>query len=43
MGNELAGTPTLNVSVVLVNEWIFAGFNMLIFAAGLVSIPEDGA
>lgn len=36
------GTPTLNVvSVVLVNEWIFAGFNMLIFAAGLVSIPQD--
>lgn len=36
------GTPTINViTVVLVNEWIFAGFNMLIFAAGLVSIPQD--
>lgn len=36
------GTPTVNViSVVLVNEWIFAGFNMLIFAAGLVAIPSD--
>lgn len=36
------GTRTLNViCVVLVNEWIFAGFNMLIFAAGLVSIPSD--
>lgn len=33
-------TPTINVwVVVLVNEWIFAGYNMLIFAAGLVSIP----
>lgn len=36
------GTPFLNVvSVVLVNEWIFAGLNMLIFAAGLVAIPEE--
>lgn len=34
-------TPTLNVwSVVLVNEWMYAGYNMLIFAAGLVSIPS---
>lgn len=34
-------TPTLNVwSVVLVNEWMYAGYNMLIFAAGLVSIPN---
>ncbi|MGE4284245.1 MAG: carbohydrate ABC transporter permease [Clostridia bacterium] len=34
-------TPTVNVwSVVLVNEWMFAGYNMLIFAAGLVSIPK---
>jgi len=35
-------TPTLNVwSVVLVNTWMFAGYNMLIFAAGLVSIPGE--
>lgn len=35
-------TPTLNVwSVVLVNTWMFAGYNMLIFAAGLVSIPNE--
>lgn len=33
------GIPTLNVVVVvLVNEWIYAGLNMLIFAAGLISI-----
>jgi raffinose/stachyose/melibiose transport system permease protein len=31
--------PTLNVVVVvLINEWIYAGLNMLIFAAGLVAI-----
>lgn len=36
------GEKTVNViCIVLVNEWIFAGFNMLIFAAGLVSIPSD--
>lgn len=36
------GTKTVNVVVVtLVNEWIYAGFNMLIFAAGLVSIPSE--
>lgn len=35
-------TPTLNIwCVVLVNEWMYAGYNMLIFAAGLVSIPSD--
>ena len=35
-------TPTVNVwSVVLVNEWMYAGYNMLIFAAGLVAIPES--
>jgi raffinose/stachyose/melibiose transport system permease protein len=34
--------PTLNVVVVvLVNEWIYAGLNMLIFAAGLIAI--DGS
>ena len=35
-------TPTLNVwCVVLVNEWMYAGYNMLIFAAGLVAIPQE--
>ncbi len=35
-------TPTVNVwCVVLVNEWMYAGYNMLIFAAGLVNIPDD--
>lgn len=39
--NLLASAP-LNVwMVVLVNEWMYAGYNMLIFAAGLVAIPED--
>ena len=34
-------TPTLNTwAVVMVNTWMFAGYNMLIFAAGLVAIPE---
>ena len=34
--------PTLNVVVVvLINEWIYAGLNMLIFAAGLIAI--DGS
>lgn len=28
-------------SIVLVNEWIFAGLNMLIFSAGIVAIPAD--
>lgn len=36
------GIPTTNMVVVtLVNEWIYAGLNMLIFASGLVAI--DGA
>ncbi len=29
------------ISVVLVNEWTYAGFNMLIFSAGIVAIPEE--
>jgi len=34
-------TPLLNVIIVtLVNEWIYAGLNMLIFASGLVAIPD---
>lgn len=37
---EWLSTPTLNVwCVVLVNEWMYAGYNMLIFASGLVAIP----
>jgi raffinose/stachyose/melibiose transport system permease protein len=39
---EWLSTPTLNVwCVVLVNEWMYAGYNMLIFASGLVGIPSD--
>ena len=36
------GDPKIAIqTVALVNEWIYAGFNMLIFAAGLVGIPAD--
>ena len=36
------GTPTLNVwVVVLINEWIYAGLNMLIFASGLIAIDGN--
>ncbi|MFV0352934.1 MAG: carbohydrate ABC transporter permease [Oscillospiraceae bacterium] len=42
LAKEWLTTPTLNVwSIVLVNEWMYAGYNMLIFAAGLVSIPNS--
>ena len=35
-------TPGVNIwCIVLVNEWMYAGYNMLIFAAGIVAIPED--
>ena len=35
------GIPVLNVVVVvLINEWIYAGLNMLIFAAGIVAIDS---
>lgn len=35
-------TPTVNIwTVVLVNEWMYAGYNMLIFAASLVSIDKE--
>lgn len=41
-GPSWLSTPTLNIwCVVLVNEWMYAGYNMLIFAAGLVAIPGD--
>ncbi len=36
------GDSTLAIfSVVFVNEWIWAGFNMMIFSAGLVNISEE--
>lgn len=39
---DVLTVKTLNVwIVILVNEWMYAGYNMLIFAAGLVAIPED--
>lgn len=39
---EWLSTPGLNVwSIVMVNEWMYAGYNMLIFAAGLVQIPDS--
>ena len=42
LAREWLSTPTLNVwSIIMVNTWMFAGYNMLIFAAGLISIPES--
>lgn len=42
LSREWLSTPTLNVwCVVLINEWMYAGYNMLIFAAGLVAIPSS--
>ena len=42
LAKDWLATPNVNVwSAVLVNEWMYAGYNMLIFAAGLVSIPSD--
>lgn len=38
--NFLGDPAWTTKSIVLVNEWIYAGLNMLIFSAGLVSIPE---
>jgi raffinose/stachyose/melibiose transport system permease protein len=39
---DFLSTPELNVwCVVLVNEWMYAGYNMLIFAASLVAIPQS--
>ncbi len=36
------GNPTIAIySVAFVSAWIFAGLNMIIFAAGLVSIPGE--
>ena len=39
--NFLGDPKWTTKSVVLVNEWIYTGLNMLIFLAGLVSIPES--
>jgi len=39
--NFLGNPDIAIISVVLINEWIFAGLNMIIFAAGLVSIPNE--
>lgn len=42
LAKEWLSTPVLNVwSIVLVNEWTYAGYNMLIFASGLISIPKS--
>lgn len=42
LAKEWLSTPGLNVwAIVLVNEWTAAGYNMLIFAAGLISIPNS--
>lgn len=45
MGDKIINwlaTPTVNIwCIVLVNEWMYAGYNMLIFAAGIVAIPEE--
>mgnify|MGYP001623032732 CR=1 FL=1 len=42
LAKDWLSTPGLNIwCVILVNEWMYAGYNMLIFAAGLVSIPSD--
>lgn len=42
LAKEWLSTPTLNVwAIVLVNEWTYAGYNMLIFASGLISIPKS--
>lgn len=39
---NLLGNPGTSIwAVIFVNMWTYAGFNMLIFAAGLVSIPQD--
>lgn len=39
---DLLTMKTINVwIVILVNEWMYAGYNMLIFAAGLVAIPDE--
>lgn len=40
--NDWLGNPSIAIfSVVLVNSWVSVGLNMIIFSAGIVSIPED--
>ncbi len=40
--NDWLGNPQIAIfSVVLVNSWVSVGLNMIILAAGLVSIPEE--
>ncbi|UKS28224.1 sugar ABC transporter permease [Paenibacillus sp. HWE-109] len=42
LAHDWLGDPDRSIfTVVLVNAWVFAGLNMVIFAAGLVSIPKD--
>jgi len=41
-GANWLGNPDIAIFiVVLVNEWVYAGLNMLIFAAGMMAIPEE--
>lgn len=42
LSRDWLATPVVNVwCVVFVNEWMYAGYNMLIFAAGLIGIPNE--
>lgn len=42
LAKDWLSTPTLNVwSIIFVNTWMYAGYNMLIFVAGLVTIPQE--
>ncbi|MFD0828283.1 carbohydrate ABC transporter permease [Neobacillus sp. M.A.Huq-85] len=42
LAKDWLGDPHLAIySVVAVNAWIFLGLNMIIFASGMVSIPEE--
>ena len=39
---DFFGSPTLAIyAIVFVNAWTYAGFNMLIFSAGLTGIPNE--
>ncbi|GAB1481373.1 sugar ABC transporter permease [Treponema sp.] len=41
-GVNWLGDPKIAIFiVVLVNEWVYAGLNMLIFAAGMLAIPDE--
>ncbi len=42
LAHDWLGDPHVSVYItVLVNAWVYAGLNMVIFSAGLVSIPKD--